>query len=118
MKLVEELEVKDTSRGYLPPYRPFVIAHTSFDNDCTLLDVTIGVQNSQGLWNIGEVVFKWQEDWCIVSTNNREVDFCAWGEPKWGYGQIRQFFWSFYELKTSIKPHYGAHGWVLTCMYI
>jgi hypothetical protein len=49
MKLVEELKVKDTSHGYLPPYRPLVVAHTSFDNDCTLLDVTVGVQNSQGL---------------------------------------------------------------------
>jgi hypothetical protein len=48
MKLVEELEVKDTSHGYLPPYRPLVVAHTSLSNDCTLLDVTIGVQNSQG----------------------------------------------------------------------
>jgi hypothetical protein len=46
MKLVEELKVKDISRGYLPPYRPLVIAHTSPSNDCTLLDVTIGVQNS------------------------------------------------------------------------
>jgi len=27
MKLVEELEVKDTSRGYLPPYRPLVVAY-------------------------------------------------------------------------------------------
>jgi hypothetical protein len=48
MKLVEELKVKDTSCGYLPPYKPLVAAHTSLDNDCTLLDVTIGVQNSQG----------------------------------------------------------------------
>ncbi len=48
MKLVEELEIKDTSCGYLPPYRPLVVAHTSLDNDCTLLDVTVGVQNSQG----------------------------------------------------------------------
>jgi hypothetical protein len=43
MKLVEELEVKDTNRGYLPPYRPLVIAYTSLDNDSTLLVVTIGV---------------------------------------------------------------------------
>jgi hypothetical protein len=43
MKLVEEPEVKDTSRGYLPPYRPLVVAHISPDNDYTLLDVTIGV---------------------------------------------------------------------------
>ncbi len=43
MELVEELEVKDTSRGYLPPYRPLVVAHTSPSNDCTLLDVIIGV---------------------------------------------------------------------------
>jgi hypothetical protein len=49
MKLVEELEVKDTSHGYLPPYRPLVVAHTSPSNDYTLLDVTIGVHNSQGL---------------------------------------------------------------------
>jgi hypothetical protein len=48
MKLVEELKVKDTSCGYLPPYKPLVATHTSLDNDCTLLDVTIGVQNSQG----------------------------------------------------------------------
>jgi hypothetical protein len=47
MKLVEELEVKDTNHGYLPPYRP-LLAHTSHDNDCILLDVTIGVHNSQG----------------------------------------------------------------------
>ncbi len=47
MKLVEELEVKDTSRGYLPPYRPLVVAHTSPNNDYTLLDATIVVQNSQ-----------------------------------------------------------------------
>ncbi len=63
MKLVEELEVKDTSCGYLPPYRPLVATHTNHDNDYTLLDVTIGVQNSQGLHNVGEVAFKWQEDW-------------------------------------------------------
>ncbi len=49
MKVVEELEVKDTSRCYLPPYRPLVVTHTSPKNDCTLLDVTISVQNSQGL---------------------------------------------------------------------
>jgi hypothetical protein len=49
MKLVEELEVKDTSCGYLPPYRPLVVAHTSPSNDYTLLDVTIDVHNSQGL---------------------------------------------------------------------
>jgi hypothetical protein len=49
MKLVEQLEVKDTSRGYLPPYRPLVVAHTSPSNDYTLSDVTIGVHNSQGL---------------------------------------------------------------------
>jgi hypothetical protein len=48
MKLVEELEVKDTSRGYLPPYRPLVATHISLDDDCTLLDVIVGVQNSQG----------------------------------------------------------------------
>ncbi len=46
MKLVEELEVKDTNYGHLPPYRPLVVAHTSPNNDCTLLDVTIGVQIS------------------------------------------------------------------------
>ncbi len=46
MMLVEELEVKDTGRGYLPPHRPLVVTHTSPNNDCTLLDVTIGVQNS------------------------------------------------------------------------
>jgi len=62
MKLVEELKVKDISCGYLPPYKPLVAAHTSLDNDYTLLDVTIGVQNSQGPWNVGEVAFKWQED--------------------------------------------------------
>jgi hypothetical protein len=28
MKLVEELEVKDTNHGYLPPYRPLVVART------------------------------------------------------------------------------------------
>jgi hypothetical protein len=43
MKLVEELEVKDTSHGYLPPYRPLVVAHIIADNDCILLDVTLGV---------------------------------------------------------------------------
>jgi hypothetical protein len=63
MKLVEELEVKDTSHGYLPPYGPLVVAHISPSNDCTLLDVTIGVQNSQCHYNVGEVAFKWQEDW-------------------------------------------------------
>jgi hypothetical protein len=63
MKLVEELGVKDTSHGYLPPYKPLVITHTSPNNDCTLLDVTVGVQNSQGFQNVGEVAFKWQEDW-------------------------------------------------------
>jgi hypothetical protein len=49
MKLVEELEIKDTSRDYLPPYKPLVATDTSPDNDCILLDVTVGVQNSQGL---------------------------------------------------------------------
>jgi hypothetical protein len=48
MKLVEELKVKDISHGYLPLYRPLVVAHSSPSNDCTLLDVTIGVHNSQG----------------------------------------------------------------------
>jgi hypothetical protein len=43
MKLMEELEVTDTSRGYLPLYRPLVVAHISPNNDCTLLDVIIGV---------------------------------------------------------------------------
>jgi hypothetical protein len=43
MKLVEELEVKDTNRGFLPPYRPLVITYTSLDNDSTLLGITIGV---------------------------------------------------------------------------
>jgi len=46
MNLVEDLEFKDTSRGYLPPYKPLVVAHTSPNNDCTLLDVTIGLRNS------------------------------------------------------------------------
>ncbi len=63
MKLGEELEIKDTSHGYLPPHRPLVVVHTSLDNDCTLLDVTVGVQNSQGLHNVNEVTFKWQKDW-------------------------------------------------------
>jgi hypothetical protein len=63
MKLVEELEVKDTSYGYLPPYRPLVATHTNPDNDCTLLDVIVGVHNLQGHHNVGEVAFKWQEDW-------------------------------------------------------
>jgi hypothetical protein len=51
MKLVEELEVKDTSCGYLPPYRPLVVTYTipSLSNDYVLSDVIIGVQNSQGL---------------------------------------------------------------------
>jgi hypothetical protein len=63
MKLVEELEVKDTSCGYLPPYRPLVATHTSPDNNNILLDLTVGVQISQGLQNVNEVAFKWQEDW-------------------------------------------------------
>ncbi len=63
MKLVEELEVKDTSRGYLSPYKPLVDAQTSPSNDYILLDVIVGVQNSQGPHNVGEVAFKWQEDW-------------------------------------------------------
>jgi hypothetical protein len=63
MKFVEELEVKDTSHGYLPPYKPLIVAHTSPNNDCTLLNVIVGVQNSQGPQNVGEVAFKWQEDW-------------------------------------------------------
>jgi hypothetical protein len=46
MKLMKELELKDTSHGYLPLYRPLVVTHTSPNNDCTLLDVIIGVQNS------------------------------------------------------------------------
>jgi hypothetical protein len=48
MKLVEEIKGKDISHGYLPPYRPLVVAHTNPNNNCTLLDVTIGVHNSQG----------------------------------------------------------------------
>jgi len=60
---VEELKIKDTSRGYLPPYKPLVVAYTSLDNDYTLLDVTVSVQNSQGFQNVHEVAFKWQEDW-------------------------------------------------------
>jgi hypothetical protein len=63
MKLVEELEVKETSRGYLPSYRPLVATHTSLDNDFILLDVIVGVQNSQGPHNVSEVAFKWQKDW-------------------------------------------------------
>jgi hypothetical protein len=38
-------------------------AHTSPNNDYILLDVTLSVQNSQGPQNVGEVAFKWQEDW-------------------------------------------------------
>jgi len=46
MKLVDELEIKDTSCGDLPPYRPLVVTHTnpSFINDCILLDVIVSVQ--------------------------------------------------------------------------
>jgi hypothetical protein len=45
---VEELEIKDTSYGYLPPYIPLVVTHTnpSSTNDCILLDMIVGVQNS------------------------------------------------------------------------
>jgi len=45
MKLVEELEVKNTSHGYLPPYRPLVVTYTNLspNNDCILLDVTLNV---------------------------------------------------------------------------
>ncbi len=57
MKLMEELEVKDTSCGYLPPYKPLV-AQTNPINDYILLDVIVGVQNSQGRYNVGEVAFK------------------------------------------------------------
>ncbi len=58
-KACGELEIKDTSCGYLPPYRPLVVTHTSPNNDCTLLDVIVGVQNSQGPHNVSEVAFKW-----------------------------------------------------------
>jgi len=45
-------------------YRPLVVAHInpSPSNEYILLDVTVGIQNSQGLHNVGEVAFKWQED--------------------------------------------------------
>jgi hypothetical protein len=64
MKLVEELEVKDTSHGYLPPYIPLVVTHTnpSPSNDCILLDVTLNVHNSHSLHNVSEVAVKCQED--------------------------------------------------------
>jgi hypothetical protein len=48
MKLVEELEVKDTSCCYLPPYKPLVVARTNPSNDYIFLDVIVGMQNSQG----------------------------------------------------------------------
>jgi hypothetical protein len=46
-------------------YRPLVVTHTnpSPSNDYILLDVIIGIQNSQGPHNAGEVAFEWQEDW-------------------------------------------------------
>jgi len=45
MKLVEELEVKNTSHGYLPLYIPLVVTHTkpSPSNDYISLDVTLNV---------------------------------------------------------------------------
>jgi hypothetical protein len=48
MKLVEELEVKNTSHCYLSPYRPLVVVHTNPlpGSNCILLDANVGVQNS------------------------------------------------------------------------
>ncbi len=46
-------------------YKPLVVTHTNPfpSNDYILLDVIVGIRNSQGLHNVGEVAFKWQEDW-------------------------------------------------------
>jgi hypothetical protein len=45
MELMEEVEVKDTSRGYLPPHRALVIAHTSPDTLLEILGFVIVICN-------------------------------------------------------------------------